>query len=172
MDPIKKQAEEDFEIPKLEKQKTITRMQSSHKKHIRRAVKEMERELVCPYRNCNNAYGSVKSLNLHIKVKHNGGTQSVRESLASDIVKAYLQGDLSKVIGNIVINLPPGEIQKQADKLGRTDIKESAILLEIYQKLHPDNSQKDHSLERDSLLSIKSNSLMKNEYACVKDEYP
>ena len=86
------------------------RQHSNHKKHSRRTTKEIERELICPYRNCGKAYGSEGSLNLHIKVKHNGGNKSARESLALKILKAHMQGDLSKVIGSIVLNLPPGEI--------------------------------------------------------------
>jgi hypothetical protein len=36
----------------------------------------------CPYDNCNKKYGSAVSLNLHIKLKHNGGNKTEREKLA------------------------------------------------------------------------------------------
>ena len=47
---------------------------------------------------------------MHIKVKHNGGNKSARETLALKILKAHMKGDISRVIGSIVLNLPPGEI--------------------------------------------------------------
>ena len=96
----------------------------------------MERELVCPYRNCGKTYASECSLNLHIKVKHNGGNKGAREALALRILKAHVKGDLSKIVNSIALNLPPGEIQKQADKLGLPDVKETSILQEIYQRIH------------------------------------
>ena len=92
--------------------------------------------MVCPYRNCEKTYVSDSSLNLHMKVKHNGGNKGGREALALRILKAHIKGDLSKIINSIAINLPPGEIQKQADKLGLPDVKETTILQEIYQRLH------------------------------------
>ena len=78
MDPIVKQAEEDYELLKLQTQKTCTRIHANHKKHNRRKVKEMEREMVCPYRNCEKTYVNDSSLNLHMKVKHNGGNKGAR----------------------------------------------------------------------------------------------
>ena len=36
----------------------------------------------CPYDNCNKNYASDVSLNLHIKLKHNGGNKTEREKLA------------------------------------------------------------------------------------------
>ena len=97
----------------------------------------MESEIICPYRNCGKTYVSDTSLNLHIKVKHNGGNKGAREALALRILKAHIKGDLSKIINSIaIINLPPGEIQKQADKLGLPDVKETSILQEIYQRIH------------------------------------
>ena len=37
---------------------------------------------MCSYPNCNKFYGSEVSLNLHIKLKHNGGNKTERERLA------------------------------------------------------------------------------------------
>ncbi len=36
----------------------------------------------CPYQNCDKFYGSEVSLNLHMKLKHNGGNKTDREKLA------------------------------------------------------------------------------------------
>ena len=90
MDPVRKQEEEDYNILKLQTMKTQKRIHNYHKKHSRRTVKEMEHEHVCPYRNCVKAYGCEASLNLHIKVKHNGGNKCARETLALKILKAHL----------------------------------------------------------------------------------
>jgi hypothetical protein len=37
---------------------------------------------MCPYDKCRRIYGSDVSLNLHIKLKHNGGNKTDREKLA------------------------------------------------------------------------------------------
>jgi hypothetical protein len=39
-------------------------------------------KLQCPYADCGKFYGSEGSLNLHIKIKHNGGNKTERERLA------------------------------------------------------------------------------------------
>ena len=38
--------------------------------------------LQCPYADCGKYYGSEGSLNLHIKIKHNGGNKTEREKIA------------------------------------------------------------------------------------------
>jgi len=38
--------------------------------------------LKCPYPECGKLYGSEGSLNLHIKIKHNGGNKTEREKTA------------------------------------------------------------------------------------------
>lgn len=55
---------------------------SMRKKHVRRTAKEINRQYICPYKNCQKVYGSEGSLNLHIKIKHNGGNKTDREKLA------------------------------------------------------------------------------------------
>ena len=37
---------------------------------------------MCPYDGCNKLYGSDVALNLHVKLKHNGGNKTERERLA------------------------------------------------------------------------------------------
>jgi hypothetical protein len=62
------------------------------KKHVRRTAKEIERSFVCPYQNCSKVYGSEGSLNLHIKIKHNGGNKTDREKLARNLILAHDKG--------------------------------------------------------------------------------
>ncbi len=40
----------------------------------------------CPYKNCDKKYGSDISLNLHIRIKHNGGSKIERENIAVIII--------------------------------------------------------------------------------------
>jgi len=53
-----------------------------NRKKIRRPTIEIEKNHICPYTECKKLYGSEVSLNLHIKLKHNGGTKTDREKLA------------------------------------------------------------------------------------------
>ena len=71
---------------------------SARKKHNRRTAKEINRQYICPYKNCQKVYGSEGSLNLHIKIKHNGGNKTDREKLAKTIILAHMKGLLCQVI--------------------------------------------------------------------------
>lgn len=53
-----------------------------NKKKNRRTASEINKNYECPYSNCFKLYGSDVSLNLHIKIKHNGGNKTEREKLA------------------------------------------------------------------------------------------
>lgn len=44
--------------------------------------KEFKKRFGCPYKECHCKYGSTLALNLHIKLKHNGGTKKEREAYA------------------------------------------------------------------------------------------
>mmetsp|Transcript_6555 Transcript_6555/g.4927 ORF Transcript_6555/g.4927 Transcript_6555/m.4927 type:complete len:115 (+) Transcript_6555:283-627(+) len=68
------------------------RYSSGRKKHIRRCANDIEKKFKCPYLKCEKLYGSEGSLNLHIKIKHNGGNKTEREKLAKNIVYAKFQG--------------------------------------------------------------------------------
>jgi hypothetical protein len=61
---------------------------------MRRTAKEIDRSFICPYEACAKVYGSEGSLNLHIKIKHNGGNKTDREKLAKSLVTAHLTGDI------------------------------------------------------------------------------
>ena len=64
------------------------RYSSGRKKHNRRCANDIERQYKCPYLKCEKFYGSEGSLNLHIKIKHNGGNKTDREKIAKSIVYA------------------------------------------------------------------------------------
>jgi len=53
-----------------------------NKKKNRRTAVEIQKSHICPYVECQKLYGSEVSLNLHIKLKHNGGNKTERERLA------------------------------------------------------------------------------------------
>ena len=69
---------------------------SKRKKHVRRSAHEIEKAFICPYAGCEKFFGSEGSQNLHIKIKHNGGTKTDREKLARMIVEAY--ADAAKIM--------------------------------------------------------------------------
>ena len=58
---------------------------------MRRSAHEINRSFVCPYHGCDKFFGSEGSQNLHIKIKHNGGTKTDRERLSRLIVEAYAE---------------------------------------------------------------------------------
>ena len=87
---------------------------NNRKKHNRRCAKEISKDEVCPYKNCGKLYGSEGSLNLHMKLKHNGGNKTDRERLAKSLVLAYTN---NKPVPEVIINWPPGAIQEEAKKL-------------------------------------------------------
>ncbi len=49
---------------------------------MRRCAAEIVKSYTCPYPECKRCYGSEGSLNLHIKIKHNGGNKTDRIKLA------------------------------------------------------------------------------------------
>ncbi len=84
------------------------------------------KEFVCPFEACDKFFGSEGSQNLHIKIKHNGGTKTERDKLATQIIQAYAESakDLdikdtnvvipNEIIDQIDLNLPPGLLTKTA----------------------------------------------------------
>jgi hypothetical protein len=70
-----------------------TESKKTRKKHLRRTAKEIDRSFICPYDTCRKFYGSEGSLNLHIKIKHNGGNKTEREKLAKSLVNAHITGE-------------------------------------------------------------------------------
>ena len=130
---------------KLQQSVQPSMKKSNRKKHNRRTAKEIERSFICPYQSCQKVYGSEGSLNLHIKIKHNGGNKTDREKLAKSLIVAHMKGAIYSVIDAIDLNLPPGTISKAAKKFGLTGQVEQQVLEQIYQKLQ--NKQAD-AIER------------------------
>lgn len=92
------------------------RYSSGRKKHNRRCANDIERQFKCPYHKCEKLYGSEGSLNLHIKIKHNGGNKTDREKIAKHI--AYAQASGLNLPESFDLNLPPGSIEKAASQVG------------------------------------------------------
>ena len=65
---------------------------SGRKRHVRRCANEIEKSLDCPYMECGKSYGCEGSLNLHIKVKHAGGTKTERDKYARQLMLALESG--------------------------------------------------------------------------------
>lgn len=55
-------------------------------------------------------------MNLHIKIKHNGGNKTDREKIAKSLVFAKANGML--LPDNLEVNLPPGSVEKAASQVG------------------------------------------------------
>jgi hypothetical protein len=64
----------------------------------------IEKSYICPFDTCDKNYGSDVSLNLHMKLKHNSGTKTERESLAREVCLAEEQN--RKI--EISLTFPPG----------------------------------------------------------------
>lgn len=71
-------------------------------------------------------YGSEGSLNLHIKIKHNGGNKTDREKIAKSIVIAKVNGMTITEEFQMNLNLPPGSLQKAAQMLN-VDIDRNSL---------------------------------------------
>ena len=102
-------------------------MSSLRKKHNRRTAHEIDKNFSCPYHGCHKYFGSEGSQNLHIKIKHNGGTKTEREKLAQMLITAYIEtinceqvqntDDIlldQHIIDKIDLNLPPGILTRTA----------------------------------------------------------
>ena len=88
------------------------RYQSGRKIHERKKMSELERGFQCPYDSCGKQYASEGAVNLHIKIKHNGGNKTEREKLAKSLVYCKAKG--FEIPEKLDVNLPPGIVQKAA----------------------------------------------------------
>ena len=110
---------------------------------------EIDKTFQCPYHGCTKTFGSEGSQNLHIKIKHNGGTKTERERLAGLLCEAYkrLNEDGTQIpqdiIDQIDVNLPPGIITSTAQKSGLFTVEEldnfdeNGLLSDINLRLAP-----------------------------------
>ena len=64
----------------------------------------INKNYTCPFPQCNKTYGSDVSLNLHMKLKHNSGTKTERETLAHEVCVAEEEG--RKIA--VPLTFPPG----------------------------------------------------------------
>ncbi|EGR30875.1 zinc c2h2 type family protein, putative [Ichthyophthirius multifiliis] len=80
-----------------------------NKKKNRRTSNEIEKSQICPYVECSKLYGSEVSLNLHIKLKHNGGNKTERERLA---VIFFIYIYAFKYFNNLAFNMHGLRIRK------------------------------------------------------------
>lgn len=71
-----------FIIKKVLQEEYFKLYKLKNRKKNRRLAVEIEKKFDCPYHKCYKNYGSDVSLNLHIKIKHNGGNKTDREKLA------------------------------------------------------------------------------------------
>ena len=112
---------------------------NKRKKHLRRTAQEIDRTFICPYEGCGKFFGSEGSQNLHIKIKHNGGSKTDRERLAKTLVHAFAKATMTnEIIDSVDINLPPGVLTKMAQKEGLIDkVNEIALLDIINRRLAP-----------------------------------
>ncbi|CAD8197459.1 unnamed protein product [Paramecium octaurelia] len=99
------------EIDKLQ-QELHQALSYRQKKKNRRTSQEIEKSFICPYEKCNKQYGSDVSLNLHIKLKHDGGNKTDREKFAKMIIEAQQNGETITDL-NINIKFPPGYLDVQ-----------------------------------------------------------
>lgn len=105
----------DEKAPNTGPPNTNSQCKNKRKKHLRRTALEIDRTFICPYDGCGKFFGSEGSQNLHIKIKHNGGSKTDREKLAKNLVLAYANQTMSnEIIDSVDLNLPPGVITKMA----------------------------------------------------------
>lgn len=71
----------------------------------------------CPYEDCKKTYGSEVSLNLHIKLKHNGGNKTEREKLAVQFLAlAIFHHGLPAYMSSPIIGPAPPENSQNKNK--------------------------------------------------------
>jgi hypothetical protein len=90
---------------------------------------------------CQKIYGSEGSLNLHIKLKHNGGNKTDREKIARSLVYAKATGINLPVEITAQLNLPPGSIESAAEQAG-VDIDKS-LLKRMEEEIRKQNQAKE-----------------------------
>ena len=149
---------------------------NKRKKHVRRSAHEIDRSFVCPYEGCDKFFGSEGSQNLHIKIKHNGGTKTDRERLARQMVEAYAESAKkcdsnnvqidNDIIDKVELNLPPGILTQMARKSGLLSLEilnqfnEEALLDTINKRLAPKFRE----------MICKQQELMKGEHSRIDEE--
>ena len=106
---------ESFYCENLEKLQSERYLHNGRKRHNRRCANDIQKTFTCPYDACQKVYGSEGSLNLHIKLKHNGGNKTDREKIAKSLVYAKATGLNLPIELTASLNLPPGSIESAAE---------------------------------------------------------
>jgi transcription elongation factor Elf1 len=122
----------------VEKLSSERYLHNGRKRHNRRCADELEKDFICPYEACNKLYGSEGSLNLHIKLKHNGGNKTDREKIAKSLVYANAKG-LNLPVEQLTqqLNLPPKIVYTAAESVG-VDL-DSKVLKSLEESLRKQN---------------------------------
>ena len=146
---------------------TRERYLSGRKKHNRRCANEIQRQLECPYAKCSKSYASEGSLNLHIKIKHNGGNKTDREKVAKSIVYAKANGiEISEDL-TLQVNLPPGIIEKAAEQLGVS--LDAKSIDQIEEEIQRWNEQNRLKMKQEELMRVQKYRSM-NPESCSEEE--
>lgn len=124
------------------------RYQSGRRVHDRKKMNELQRDQMCPYGNCGKYYATEGSLNLHIKLKHNGGNKTDREKLAKSLVYCKAKG--INIPDQLEVNLPPGIVKKAAQQIALIsdiEIKDSD-LSQLEEKLTIQNDMNEKMMKK------------------------
>ena len=92
-------------------------------------------------------------MNLHIKLKHNGGNKTDREKIAKSLVYAKAQG-LNIPIEITSLNLPPGSIESAAEQVGLSIDKN--MLQKMEEELRKQNKVSEQEMKKAELIKTKS----------------
>jgi hypothetical protein len=86
------------------------------KPHVRRPNAELQREINCPFPDCDRVYGQQQALNLHLQRKHATGHKTTREQSAKGLVETYAKGlRIGKDRLRELPNIPPGLVQEMIE---------------------------------------------------------
>jgi hypothetical protein len=103
---------------------------------------QIEKKFECPYDRCYKYYGSDVSLNLHIKLKHNGGNKTDREKLAEEICAALINGVPPPTRR---FNLPPNYVTVPSAPLRTTNARTTSTNASKREKRKPRRANRSHS---------------------------
>lgn len=131
------------------------------KKKNRRTANQIVKTYQCPYEKCSKTYGSEISLNLHIKIKHQGGNKSDREKIANVLISAKITGKKIDDIADIQVKLPPNYIKNYL-KFHKLKKKNKEELIKKLKKLSTiENDDKIEDQIRESLIKERQKDLEK-----------
>lgn len=93
-----------------------TLQEKKRKKHERRPNCELNRDIHCPFPDCDRVYGQQQALNLHLQRKHNTGHKTTREQSAKGLVETYAKDlRIDKERLRELPNIPPGLVKEMIE---------------------------------------------------------